>query len=319
MAANNSYSEIDVRGGYQTSSGDNEDALHLLMIGKPEVGKSSLAGVFINGKSGVSSPDSATTGLISTPVEENGIRFVVHDTEGIDASLTDHMHDEMKRIASNPNCLVVVCMPFDGHTNNHKSALQTVTNLSPDREYEVWGKTIIALTKTDNVSIDRQNELYSLWKDRIIQELRNLHVSELQIANLKICNTSDTSKSHLPSYPKNWFQCLLKNIDEIIPDSGGLHDYLLSRVNPSFVDFIWQQAREEIISYIEDNAFAIAASGISIVLANVGFPNDRRRLVAFCAAHPLVAIGGTGIIFITAVAISLYRLYQQYKEEHGHA
>ena len=317
MAANNSYSEIDVRGGYQTSGGNNEDALHLLMIGKPEVGKSSLAGVFINGKSGVSSPDSATTGLISTPVEGNGIRFVVHDTEGIDASLTEHMHDEMKRIASNPNCIVVVCIPFDGHAKNHMSALQTVTNLSPDREYEVWGKTIIALTKTDNVSIDRQNELYSMWKDRIIQELRNLHVSEPRIANIKICNTSDTSQSRLPSYPKNWRDDLLKKINEIIPDSGGLHDFLSSCVNPSFVDYLWQHTWQEIISFIEDNAIEIGGSGLCIVVS-IANTKVRNMLIAFCAAHPLVTIGGTGMIFITAVAIAIYRLYQQYKEKHGH-
>ena len=295
-----------------------EDALHLLMIGKPEVGKSSLAGVFINGGSGnVFSPDSATTGIISTPVEANGIPFVVHDTEGLDnsfdAETMRRIMDDMGRIASNQKCIVVVCIPFDGHIANHISALKTVTNLSPDHGYDVWGKTIIALTKTDNVPIAEHNQLYSRWKDRIIQELNSLHVSEFRIANLKICNTSHPSKSQLPSYPNNWFNDLFSNMNKIIPDSGVLHDFLLSRVNSSFIDYIWQLERENIISYIEDKAFIVAGCGLGFVFEQ----HARSRLIAFCAGNPRIVIVGAGIMFVIALSIGLYRLYRRFKEGNG--
>ena len=62
---------------------DDGRPLHFLMIGPPGAGKSSLAGVLINGVSkGVDGPDAGTTENIkSTEVRaNNGNTYIVHDT-----------------------------------------------------------------------------------------------------------------------------------------------------------------------------------------------------------------------------------------------
>ena len=94
---------------------DDGKPLHLLMIGPPGVGKSSLAGVLINGVSeGVDGPDAGTTENIkSTEVKaNNGSTYIVHDTRGLDGNeeQTQRTIDEMKNIIINEKCIIFVCV-----------------------------------------------------------------------------------------------------------------------------------------------------------------------------------------------------------------
>ena len=316
MAEKSFDSEIDeLCSRFQIScTCENEEPIHLLMVGMPGSGKSSLASVFVNGKSeGISGPEAGTTKLIeSMKVKANGMSFLVHDTRGLDVfdkNLKSNI-EEMKKIASKENCVVVVCIPFNSRLVNHKLALRATNELSS----EIWKKAIIALTHSDRIPNDEQDSINSEWRKAIEEELKRLQVNNRIIEQLKICNTSDTTVS----YHQNWFQLLLEKVFEIIPNSNGLRDFLLSRVlipeNISFIEFVWKSAKEKIISIIEGNASAIVGFCSTAIFSNIG-----SIVVAIYSANPVAVAGiaaiGGGIIFAAGVAIALYFLYKEWKKK----
>lgn len=215
------------------------DPLHILIIGQPGSGKSSLAGALIKGKStGVPGPDpAATTGYIeSTNVQLNESTYVmVHDTEGLDMySDNDSRINLMQTILRNQKSIVVVCVRWDSCfiDFNRKKIFKIVNSLSSD----VWRHTVIALTHSDNIPSEinsltpcRRNdavaEINEKWNNKIKEELRSLGVSEDILGELKICNTSHTE---IVSYPKQyWLLPLAEKICSIYPD---LRNILLTHV-----------------------------------------------------------------------------------------
>ena len=113
---------------------DDGRPVHLLMIGPPGAGKSSLAGVLTNGVSkGVDGPDAGTTENIkSTEVRaNNGSTYIVHDTRGLDGNeeQTQRRIDEMKRIIINEKCVVFVCVRWDARFSDCKTTFEVTNQL----------------------------------------------------------------------------------------------------------------------------------------------------------------------------------------------
>ena len=205
------------------------EPLHILIIGQPGSGKSSLAGALIKGRStGVPGPDPATTEYIeSTNVQLNESTYImVHDTGGLDLySNNDSRINVMQTILLNQKSVVVVCVRWDSCfiDSNRKKIFKIVNSLSSD----VWRHTVIALTHSDNIpseikslTPDRRNdavaEINEKWNNQIKEELRGLGVSEDILGQLKICNTSHTE---IASYPKQyWLPPLVEKICYIYPD-----------------------------------------------------------------------------------------------------
>ena len=308
MARRSSGSEIDELYRHVQSI---DKPMHLLMVGMPGSGKSSLANVFINGKSGdISGPETDTTEFIKTiEVKANNISFIVHDTKGLDVfdENIESNTEDMKKIASEENCVVVVCIPFDSHLVSHKLALKATNRLSS----EIWKKAIIALTNSDKIPKEEQVSMNLKWRKAIEEELKHLNVNESIIQQLKICNTSHTTEA----YYENWFQQLLEKVFEIIPNLNGLCKFLLSRVlieeNMPFIKFLWESLKDGII---KKNVSSIAFGGITYILSIIF-----DMVVDACSSNPnnlhWNRVVKNGIIFVVSVAITLYCIYEEWKKK----
>ena len=220
---------------------DDGKPLHLLMIGPPGVGKSSLAGVLINGVSkGVAGPDAGTTENIkSTEVRaNNGITYIVHDTRGLDGNeeKTQRTIDEMKKLIINEKYIIFVCARWDVRFTDCITTFEVTNQLSPD----IWEKAVIVLTHSDCLSPDvrklpddqqdqRIEELNECWKKNIKAELSRLGVNEDTLDNLKICNTSHTSIDET-WYRKNWLEELTAELLKVLPSCNDVTNTILSQV-----------------------------------------------------------------------------------------
>ena len=215
---------------------DDGRPLHLLMIGPSGVGKSSLAGVLINGVSkGVDGPDIGTTENIKSTVVSatNGSTYIVHDTRGLDGNKdqTQQTIKEMKRVIENEKCIIFVCVRWDNRFANCETTFEVTNELSPD----IWEKAVIVLTHSDclpptfaNLPDDEQDEsieeLNNCWEKNIKKKLSRLGVTNEKLEKLIICNTSHTSIS------KNWISKLFAKLFQVLPCCDNVFNAILTQV-----------------------------------------------------------------------------------------
>ena len=228
---------------------DDGRPLHLLMIGRSGVGKSSLAGVLINGVSeGVDGPDAGTTENIkSTEVRAtNESTYIVHDTRGLDGNeeqIQRTIH-EIKRIITNEKCIVLVCVRWDDRFANCETTFEVTNQLSLD----IWEKSVIALTHSDhlpptfaNLSDDERDEkieeLNKSWKRNIKEKLSCLGVNEDMLDKVKICNTSHTSIPRV-GYSKNWLEQLAAEMLKVSSSCNDVANFILAQSATLYPDIV---------------------------------------------------------------------------------
>jgi GTPase SAR1 family protein len=227
---------------------------HFLMIGRSGTGKSSLAGVLINGESdeGSFGAHAGTTELVlTTEVTKNNTKYFVHDTRGLGDTRVnlDDMKDAVKRVYDNNDCLVIVCIRWDDRFTdwNSKLALEVCNSLGDD----VWNKAVIAITHSDILPgrVKRDSSLKaqfikdkkSEWISTIRDELRRHGVSENTTRAVQICFTSHTDED-CEAEP-GWRQklgegllttaqeCLRKMSDALGSIGNGAYGYVLNAFN----------------------------------------------------------------------------------------
>ena len=236
---------INVVSGIEDASEANDDkAIHLLMIGKPYVGKSTLVNALVRGKSteGNAGPKTSKP-LEPTTLVVHGVVFKVYDTQGIQLTTNkDEIIKKMKTILSNKFCIVVVCFRWDSRFDDEcMKILELINSLSND----IWNKVIIALTRSDVLSPDwidfsdeKKNDKIILknkeWNNAIKKALSNFNVNDELVNEFKICNTSHTeipTENHL--HLLNWRENLVQNLFNVFGNSPGFWDV----VKPSKVEF----------------------------------------------------------------------------------
>ena len=241
-----------------------EKPIHLMMIGRPGSGKTSLAGLFITGESdeGQAGPDPGTVHLQSTLATANKIPFVVHDTRGLedcDDNEDKHKHlqksiKEMKEIVNCKHCIVVVCIPFNDRFCHHKKILDITNSLSPN-DTCIWKTTIIAITHYDveppeakdllsDAKEKRFDELKARWEINIKEKLESLHVDEETLKQLKICYTGRVEEQNIYPVSADWLQDLMKNLLDLLSSMDScllelLTSYVDDDVNRSYVDQVY--------------------------------------------------------------------------------
>ena len=227
---------INVVSGIEDASEANDDkAIHLLMIGKPYVGKSTLVNALVRGKSteGNAGPKTSKP-LEPTTLVVHGVVFKVYDTQGIQLTTNkDEIIKKMKTILSNKFCIVVVCFRWDSRFDDEcMKILELINSLSND----IWYKVIIALTRSDILSPDciglsdkKKNDEIVLknkeWNNTIKKALSNFNVNDKLVEEFKICNTSHTEipTEHL-LHLQNWRENLVHNIVNVYKKSPGFRD-----------------------------------------------------------------------------------------------
>lgn len=227
---------INVVSGIEDAFEANDDkAIHLLMIGKPYVGKSTLVNVLVHGKSteGNAGPKAAKP-LEPTTSVVHGLVYKVYDTQGIQLTTNkDETIKKMKMILSNKFCIVVVCFRWDSRFNDEcMKILEVINSLSND----IWNKVIIALTHSDVLSPDwiglsdeKINDEIILknkeWNNELKKALSNFNVNDELVNEFKICNTSHTKirTEHLP-HLLNWYENLVHNVVNVFEDCPCFRD-----------------------------------------------------------------------------------------------
>ena len=224
----NSINESSIRNIHEAISSFREDTKNssiselghepqLLLIGEAGSGKSALAGVFINGKSGGKfGPKAGTEELvITTPVTNaDGNTCYIHDTRGlgdIDVDI-ESMKIQVKEIFETNKCLLILCVRWDSRFVDTKTklAFEICGSLSPD----IWSKVVIAITHSDR--IPPEIECLPLeQKTEEIQRLKDewIHVILSQHPNINkdcICFTSHTEVTTIdPNWKKKFYFAIL--------------------------------------------------------------------------------------------------------------
>ena len=214
----NSINESSIRNIHEAISSIREDTKnssiseighkpHLLLIGATGTGKSALAGVFINGKSGGKfGPKAGTEDLvITTPVETDDNTYYVHDTRGLGDSDVDieSMKIQVKKIFETNDCLVILCVRWDSRFVDTKTklAFEVCGSLSPD----IWSKVVIAITHSDRIPPDIECLPLEQKREKI-QRLKDewIHLILSQYPNINKNHICFTSHTEVTPIDLNW-------------------------------------------------------------------------------------------------------------------
>ena len=271
----NSINESSIRNIHEAISSIREDTKnssiselghepHLLLIGAAGTGKSALAGVFINGKSGGKfGPKAGTEDLvITTPVETDDNTYYVHDTRGLGDSDVDieSMKIQVKEIFETNECLVILCVRWDSRFVDTKTklAFEICGSLSPD----IWSKVVIAITHFDRIPpeieclpLEQKTEEIQRLKDEWIHVILSQHPN---INEDHICFTSHTEvTSPIDLNWKKKFHCAIVNAATCL--SGALRSVYSKLSDEGFMDSLnsltccFQYSSQQFAANIEDS------------------------------------------------------------------
>src|SRR4051812_33709325 len=114
---------IELGGDVEDAAEEDEDIVRLAVIGRPNVGKSSLVNAFLGRERVIVSPEAGTTrDAIDTPIEVDGRRLLLVDTAGIrraakvSESVEYYTSLRSQQAASRADVALVVCDAQDGVT-----------------------------------------------------------------------------------------------------------------------------------------------------------------------------------------------------------
>ena len=194
-----------------TEAGINED-LHLLLLGRPGVGKSTFAGELSGGKfKGSSGPAGGTKSSdepgkwrhikMAKMEEENSTKldgsdtkkaYFVYDTVGLgDVKVDrDEMKGEAKEVCQQSgHCTVFLCIGWEDRidSNDTHIAFDVCDSLG------MWKNVVVLVTKCDLVSPE-YNKIVGEWKQCIAEKLESMNVEGSEIAKIT---------KNIVFYPKN--------------------------------------------------------------------------------------------------------------------
>jgi GTP-binding protein len=114
---------VELGGDVEDAAEEDEDLVRLAVIGRPNVGKSSLVNAFLGRDRVIVSPEAGTTrDAIDTPIEVDGRRMLLVDTAGIrraakvSESVEYYTSLRSQRAAERADVALVVCDAQDGVT-----------------------------------------------------------------------------------------------------------------------------------------------------------------------------------------------------------
>jgi GTPase len=114
---------VELGGDVEDAAEEDEDLVRLAVIGRPNVGKSSLVNAFLGRERVIVSPEAGTTrDAIDTPIEIDGRRMLLVDTAGIrraakvSESVEYYTTLRSQRAAERADVALVVCDAQDGVT-----------------------------------------------------------------------------------------------------------------------------------------------------------------------------------------------------------
>ena len=229
-------------GGIANEEGINED-LHLLLLGRPGVGKSTFAGEFTGGIfKGSSGPTGGTKSSdepgqwrhikmvkmeeeISTKTDGSNTKkaYFVYDTVGLGDVKVDL--DEMKREAKEVcqqrgHCPVFLCIGWGDRidSNDTHIAFDVCDSLG------MWENVVVVITKCDSTSEESIGikRMKHDWKSSIAEKLESMNVEDSVIARITEKIIFYPNKEITPVSPLTctWVSTLLQRLKDIIIQSG---------------------------------------------------------------------------------------------------
>ena len=277
-------------------SRDCDKPVHLVMIGRPGAGKTSLRNTILYGKSeGHPGSNAGTVEFDNSPdavIPINGVQYNVHDAPGIDVNhVPSFINDEIDANLLNQRCIFVLCIRFDDRIlDADRKVLEVVNSFSND----IWTKVVIALTHSDVLpdGMEKRNEIDTFsaqWHENIKKYIRELGVSDDTLKQLKICNTSRTDKY---CFFESWLETFIMKFADILP----------------------VQVSEDIVSSYEKyipGGVVGAFGGIAVgkLIVKLGITSSLGGIIGFVG----YAVGGAvlGVIVVAAYI----KLYQERKKK----
>lgn len=221
---------------------------HVLLLGRSEIGKSTLAGALTGGKiKGGAGPGAGTRigdspgqwGYIKTEVYEEadfskGGRskklWYVHDTVGLDNIDLDleKMRSEVKEVCEqSEQCTIFLCISWKGRLDVHG----TYEAFDMCNSLKKWEEVIFVITQCDLASgdADEIKRLRDQWKQEIKEKLISMEVEE-EVANDAVTERiifsscdQDTSKIVPNPVDLDWPTSLFSAVQSVTKNFSGRH------------------------------------------------------------------------------------------------
>ena len=195
-----------------------ENELHILMIGKGGVGKSSLANAILDSQVCPVAEPFGDEVERYPPVEQENVIFHVYDTRGLldgeeDIKVIANAIRQARDGGDGQFDVIIACMKFNDRFDlSNRIILDVISHLGSD----IWPKVYVALTHSDITPADwPKNEINTRFP-QLLEEWRAAISKYLSNINILIHPTSHVQVHSLAKPLKNWRDNF---IEEIVKDS----------------------------------------------------------------------------------------------------